>query len=118
MPTLLSTTNHYNFTTLYPFFTGCYNASLYGINCDTPCPTNCKDSTCHIQSGACFNCKPGWTGMNCNTSKMTKIYINFNSLNCYVLFFFQLHLNTFFFKLHHITTFFECKYTSFFLNRM
>ncbi|XP_052694729.1 multiple epidermal growth factor-like domains protein 10 [Crassostrea angulata] len=46
---------------------GCKNASVYGSNCDTPCPTNCKDSTCHIQSGTCFTCKPGWTGTYCNT---------------------------------------------------
>eukprot|EP00105_Crassostrea_gigas_P039838 XP_019923986.1 PREDICTED: teneurin-3-like [Crassostrea gigas] len=46
---------------------GCSKASVYGSNCDTPCPENCKDSTCHIQSGSCFNCKPGWSGMYCNT---------------------------------------------------
>lgn len=49
----------------------CKNASFYGSKCDTPCPTNCEDRTCHIQSGECFNCKSGWTGINCNTSKMT-----------------------------------------------
>uniref|UniRef100_A0A8W8NPB9 EGF-like domain-containing protein n=1 Tax=Magallana gigas TaxID=29159 RepID=A0A8W8NPB9_MAGGI len=47
---------------------GCKNTSLFGSNCDTPCPTNCKDSTCHIQSGVCFMCKPGWTGTYCNTT--------------------------------------------------
>ncbi|XP_052694675.1 receptor-type tyrosine-protein phosphatase epsilon-like [Crassostrea angulata] len=46
---------------------GCKNASVYGINCDTPCPANCKDSTCHIQNGTCFTCIPGWTGTYCNT---------------------------------------------------
>lgn len=56
------------------FYIGCINASVYGINCDNPCPTNCKDSTCHIQSGACFNCTPGWTGVECNTSKMTNFF--------------------------------------------
>lgn len=56
------------------FYIGCKNASVYGINCDNPCPTNCKDSTCHIQSGACFNCTPGWTGVECNTSKMTNFF--------------------------------------------
>uniref|UniRef100_A0A8W8NIG6 Multiple epidermal growth factor-like domains 10 n=1 Tax=Magallana gigas TaxID=29159 RepID=A0A8W8NIG6_MAGGI len=44
---------------------GCSNASIYGINCDTPCPTNCKDSTCHIENGACSLCKPGLTGLDC-----------------------------------------------------
>uniref|UniRef100_A0A8W8NS93 EGF-like domain-containing protein n=1 Tax=Magallana gigas TaxID=29159 RepID=A0A8W8NS93_MAGGI len=46
---------------------GCNNASVYGSNCDIPCPANCKDNTCHIQSGACSLCKPGWTGVICNT---------------------------------------------------
>lgn len=51
------------------FYIGCNNAGFYGSNCDKPCPTNCKDSTCHIQNGACFTCKPGWTDMHCNKSK-------------------------------------------------
>lgn len=45
--------------------------SFYGVNCNIHCPTNCKDNTCNIQSGSCFNCKPGWTGTYCNASKMT-----------------------------------------------
>uniref|UniRef100_A0A8W8NVL1 Tyrosine-protein phosphatase domain-containing protein n=1 Tax=Magallana gigas TaxID=29159 RepID=A0A8W8NVL1_MAGGI len=45
---------------------GCNNASFYGSKCDIPCPTNCKASTCNIQSGACFMCKPGWTDIHCN----------------------------------------------------
>lgn len=50
--------------------TGCKNASMYGINCNLPCSTNCKDNLCHIESGACFKCKPGWNGISCNESKM------------------------------------------------
>ncbi|XP_011423742.2 uncharacterized protein [Magallana gigas] len=46
---------------------GCKNDRFYGSNCDTPCPTNCKDDTCYIESGACLTCKPGWTGIHCNT---------------------------------------------------
>nr|XP_034322306.1 multiple epidermal growth factor-like domains protein 10 [Crassostrea gigas] len=46
---------------------GCNNVGIYGSNCDTPCPTTCKDNTCHIQSGKCLNCKPGWTGIYCTT---------------------------------------------------
>lgn len=53
------------------FDTGCNNASLYGSECDDPCPMNCKDSTCHIQNGTCFNCKPGWNGTYCKTSELT-----------------------------------------------
>ncbi|XP_078327574.1 uncharacterized protein LOC111116514 [Crassostrea virginica] len=47
---------------------GCTRPDVYGINCDIPCPINCKYSTCHILNGTCFGCKPGWTGTNCNTS--------------------------------------------------
>uniref|UniRef100_A0A8W8JTV3 Scavenger receptor class F member 2 n=1 Tax=Magallana gigas TaxID=29159 RepID=A0A8W8JTV3_MAGGI len=49
------------------FDAGCKNDRFYGSNCDTPCPTNCKDDTCYIESGACLTCKPGWTGIHCNT---------------------------------------------------
>lgn len=59
-----------NFSTSILLYAGCNNASVYGTDCDTPCPTTCKDNTCHIQSGSCFNCKPGWSGVKCNTSKM------------------------------------------------
>lgn len=83
---------HINYlSTLFPFFTGCDNSSLYGSNCDKPCPTNCNDGTCHIQNGTCFYCKPGWTGMYCNASKMT----NFIWILHFSYFFpFQLNLNT------------------------
>lgn len=48
---------------------GCSKRGFYGDKCDTPCPINCKNKTCHIQSGACYMCKPGWTGSLCKTSK-------------------------------------------------
>lgn len=54
----------------YLYKTGCNNASVYGRNCDTPCPINCKDSTCHIKSGSCFTCKLGWIGIYCETSEI------------------------------------------------
>lgn len=47
---------------------GCSKPGSYGRNCDTPCPINCKDNTCRIQSGFCIGCKPGWTGMYCAIS--------------------------------------------------
>uniref|UniRef100_A0A8W8NII6 Fucolectin tachylectin-4 pentraxin-1 domain-containing protein n=1 Tax=Magallana gigas TaxID=29159 RepID=A0A8W8NII6_MAGGI len=53
---------------------GCNNASVYGTDCDTPCPTTCKDNTCHIQSGSCFKCKPGWSGVKCNTKCKEGLY--------------------------------------------
>uniref|UniRef100_A0A8W8NWQ2 EGF-like domain-containing protein n=1 Tax=Magallana gigas TaxID=29159 RepID=A0A8W8NWQ2_MAGGI len=57
---------------------GCSNASFYGINCDTPCPTNCKDNTCQIENGACSLCKPGWTGLDCKL----KCRIGWYGMNC------------------------------------
>ncbi|XP_065942478.1 multiple epidermal growth factor-like domains protein 11 [Magallana gigas] len=45
----------------------CQNSTVYGSNCDRPCPINCKDNTCHIQLGHCFACPPGWTGNSCIT---------------------------------------------------
>lgn len=75
------------------FNPGCNNTGFYGSNCDTPCPTNCKDSTCHIQNGTCFMCDPGWTGTYCDTSKMMnsipchfKLY--FFLISCIILFLF------------------------------
>lgn len=40
---------HFSLYVLILFDTGCNNASVYGSNCDIPCPANCKDSTCHIR---------------------------------------------------------------------
>lgn len=39
---------------------------VYGTNCDNVCPTNCKDSICHIEKGTCLWCESGWTGLYCN----------------------------------------------------
>lgn len=66
-------------------YTGCNDASIYGSNCDTPCPTNCK-VTCHIQSGTCFNCKPGWNGKYCNTSKTMNMILSHFKYLCFVMF--------------------------------
>lgn len=60
---------------LFIFDTGCRNASIYGSKCNTPCPTNCEDNRCHILTGACSLCKPGWTGIYCNKSKMTNMIL-------------------------------------------
>lgn len=45
---------------------GCEKPGLYGSNCEIPCPSNCRDSSCHIQNGTCIQCKPGWLGMYCD----------------------------------------------------
>ncbi|XP_078327570.1 uncharacterized protein LOC144623176 isoform X2 [Crassostrea virginica] len=46
---------------------GCFRSAVYGSYCNESCPTNRKDDTCHIQSGMCSQCEPGWTGITCNT---------------------------------------------------
>ena len=52
------------------FVLGCKNSGVYGNNCTERCPTNCRDSFCHIQRGTCFGCKPGWEGTFCDTGKI------------------------------------------------
>lgn len=55
-------------------FEGC-RLGFYGIICDRPCPTNCKDNICHIVKGICFECKPGWIGILCKSSIILIFYL-------------------------------------------
>lgn len=57
---------------------GCKRSGVFGINCDKPCPANCKDSMCHIENGSCLRCKTGWTGTSCDTECMEGWY----GVNC------------------------------------
>lgn len=50
------------------FVVGCKLSGVYGTKCDIPCPFTCKGSTCHILSGACFDCEHGVYGRYCNLS--------------------------------------------------
>lgn len=45
---------------------GCSKAGVFGNECNSSCPTNCKDNLCHIEFGTCFACSPGWTGKSCD----------------------------------------------------
>uniref|UniRef100_A0A8W8MHY4 Scavenger receptor class F member 2 n=1 Tax=Magallana gigas TaxID=29159 RepID=A0A8W8MHY4_MAGGI len=38
----------------------------YGEDCVYPCPTNCQDRRCDINTGLCFSCVPGYKGPQCN----------------------------------------------------
>uniref|UniRef100_A0A8W8P6F7 Scavenger receptor class F member 2 n=1 Tax=Magallana gigas TaxID=29159 RepID=A0A8W8P6F7_MAGGI len=38
----------------------------YGEDCIYPCPTNCQDRRCDINTGLCFSCVPGYNGPKCN----------------------------------------------------
>ncbi|XP_078327318.1 uncharacterized protein LOC144623098 [Crassostrea virginica] len=43
---------------------GCPIPGFYGSNCSTPCPDpNCH--LCHIETGTCNGCKPGYQGHQC-----------------------------------------------------
>ena len=45
-------------------FIGCPIPGFYGFNCNIPCPDrNCR--YCHIETGACQGCKPGYRGHQC-----------------------------------------------------
>ncbi|XP_062592311.1 multiple epidermal growth factor-like domains protein 10 isoform X2 [Saccostrea cucullata] len=43
---------------------GCMTG-YYGPNCSIPCPENCGDGYCHIETGMCSWCKPGYQGYQC-----------------------------------------------------
>nr|XP_022307525.1 uncharacterized protein LOC111113523 [Crassostrea virginica] len=55
---------------------GCSKPEVYGINCDIPCPNNCRYKTCHINNGTCFGCESGYKGIFCKTGE-TIIFIVF-----------------------------------------
>ncbi|XP_062619902.1 cell death abnormality protein 1-like [Saccostrea cucullata] len=45
---------------------GCL-AGSYGPNCSLPCPDNCGDGYCDVETGVCFWCKPGYHGPQCES---------------------------------------------------
>ncbi|XP_056002087.1 uncharacterized protein LOC125661665 isoform X2 [Ostrea edulis] len=44
---------------------GCHNSGYYGEKCSRPCPVNCRIRYCHIETGVCQGCKPGYKGHQC-----------------------------------------------------
>ncbi|XP_062592547.1 multiple epidermal growth factor-like domains protein 10 [Saccostrea cucullata] len=44
---------------------GCNKTGYYGRNCSLPCPTNCQHGYCHIETGVCLSCSPGYHGQQC-----------------------------------------------------
>lgn len=61
---------------------GCEKRGMYGSNCEIPCPSNCRGSSCHIQNGTCIQCKPGWLGMYCDIACNRNYYGENCSLSC------------------------------------
>ncbi|XP_061194947.1 uncharacterized protein LOC133203115 [Saccostrea echinata] len=53
---------------------GC-TTGYYGRICSSPCPDNCR--YCHIETGECSWCEPGYQGFQCEQS-------NISIKNCYV----------------------------------
>ncbi|XP_061194984.1 stabilin-2-like [Saccostrea echinata] len=52
---------------------GCNETGYYGSDCSRPCPdTNCR--YCHIETGACQGCKPGYQGHQCEEECDGKMY--------------------------------------------
>lgn len=50
-------------------FLGCPTTGFYGSNCSIPCPdVNCR--YCHIETGTCQGCKPGYEGHRCELSNI------------------------------------------------
>ena len=61
--------NSYSFQQkqLYLYSIGCSKPGVYGMECDIPCPNNCRYKTCHIKNGTCFGCVAGYMGTFCKT---------------------------------------------------
>ncbi|XP_061194962.1 uncharacterized protein LOC133203133 [Saccostrea echinata] len=60
---------------------GCKKTGYYGSNCSLPCPdTNCR--YCHIETGACQGCKPGYQGHQCKIQCDNRSYGYYCLENC------------------------------------
>ncbi|XP_056003587.1 multiple epidermal growth factor-like domains protein 10 [Ostrea edulis] len=52
---------------------GCPRPGFYGENCSLQCPVNCRTVYCHIETGACQECKPGYKGHQCEQAQTFEI---------------------------------------------
>uniref|UniRef100_K1QQH6 Uncharacterized protein n=1 Tax=Magallana gigas TaxID=29159 RepID=K1QQH6_MAGGI len=51
---------------------GCPATGCYGSNNTLPCPdVNCQ--YCHIETGTCQDCKPGYQGYRCELGKVAYV---------------------------------------------
>ncbi|XP_048749743.2 multiple epidermal growth factor-like domains protein 10 [Ostrea edulis] len=51
---------------------GCPVPGYYGPDCSIPCPNTCR--YCHIETGVCQGCKPGYQGHQCELSCSHQYY--------------------------------------------
>lgn len=50
-------------------YAGCPETGYHGSNCSVPCQdVNCQH--CHIETGTCQGCKPGYQGHRCKSGKV------------------------------------------------
>lgn len=47
---------------------------VYGDDCTEPCPINCRDELCKVETGVCLQCIDGWKGEFCNQT--TTVYLS------------------------------------------
>nr|XP_022306274.1 multiple epidermal growth factor-like domains protein 10 isoform X3 [Crassostrea virginica] len=45
---------------------GCYNVGYYGPSCNKPCPINCQERRCDVNTGQCLGCVAGYQGQFCD----------------------------------------------------
>nr|XP_022308872.1 uncharacterized protein LOC111114722 isoform X2 [Crassostrea virginica] len=60
---------------------GCPEPGYYGFNCSIPCPdTHCR--YCHLETGVCQGCQPGYKGHNCEGCSSPGFYGSNCSIPC------------------------------------
>eukprot|EP00105_Crassostrea_gigas_P042292 XP_019926440.1 PREDICTED: uncharacterized protein LOC105336880 isoform X2 [Crassostrea gigas] len=52
---------------------GC-STGVFGDDCAEPCPQNCRDDLCKVETGVCLQCVDGWKGEFCNQT--TTVFIS------------------------------------------
>ena len=71
--------NDCHFSVLIDFaFVGCLESGYYGPDCSIPCPDpHCR--YCHLETGVCQGCQPGYKGHKCEGNLLYYKYIFANS---------------------------------------
>ncbi|XP_065934065.1 angiopoietin-1 receptor-like [Magallana gigas] len=67
---------------------GCSREGFYGEHCNQQCPINCQDRRCHIITGHCLGCLPGYQGSTCDQECQPGYYgigcADSCNVNCYL----------------------------------
>ena len=59
----------YPFEFFFSMFLGCPETGYYGPDCSLSCPDpNCR--YCHLETGVCQGCEPGYEGHHCELSNL------------------------------------------------